>query len=247
MTKRTSRTDASTGYSVAVTKTTANGESKTTFGDGTVVTLRKAPDTRFLIGVPIPEILKVETGGKTFEMKATRDTTWDDADPFSMTERVDTLEFREGLSWRTFTNTFEAASGPNLATHTTVTPVGRTRYTRLDANGRLKEDELLGLGRVVYDYDGDGRLWKITHKHVVDALQDRVVELLYDASGRLWKIKDPYGVEMAVFGYDNANRPTSVTEPGAVATGFGYDANGNTTSVTRSVWSFVQIGDPHSA
>jgi YD repeat-containing protein len=98
--------------------------------------------------------------------------------------------------------------------------------------GRIKEDQLQGLGAVVYEYDGFGRLWKLTHKHLTDAAQDRTVELLYDASGRLQTITDPYNVAIAVLGHDNANRLTSLTEPGGITTGLGYDDHGNVTSVT---------------
>lgn len=217
---------------VVSTTTDASKVSTTTFDDGTVVTLTKGPDDRFGMSAPIPAAFKVETGGKTFEMKATRSTTWDGSDPMSITGRVDTLQFKEGAAWRTFTSTFQQANGSNLAQYTIETPVGRKRYTRLDAMGRIKEDELQDLGPVVYEYDGNGRLWTVTHKHRTNSSEDRTYELLYDTSGRLETVRDPYNVQIAALVYDGANRPTSLTEPGPVTTGMGYDASGNPTVVT---------------
>lgn len=80
--------------------------------------------------------------------------------------------------------------------------------------------------QTIYDYDGMSRLKRLTDKAGMTTLFDRQYE--YNTANQIWKIIEP--PQTKTFGYDNANRLTSVLSGLTTTESYGYDAVGNRTS-----------------
>jgi YD repeat-containing protein len=112
------------------------------------------------------------------------------------------------------TNMTQSAAGSDLVVST---------ETEYDEFGR-KTAEIDPVGnRTAYEYDSQGRLWKVILPAVPDsqnggALTNPVYEYRYDASGNQTHIIDPYG-HTTVFRFDAAGRQLTRTLP----LGFGPD------------------------
>ena len=80
--------------------------------------------------------------------------------------------------------------------------------------------------RFDYQYPNrPGKLWKRINP------DDSFFEFAYDAVGNMNQVTDPEG-KITAYGHDLLNRQVSLTQPGAVATGFQYDDQGNLALVT---------------
>ncbi len=120
--------------------------------------------------------------------------------------------------------TTTSAFNAGTGTETTTSPAGRTAVTTLDSLGRVTQQQAGSLTPVAYGYDANGHLTSVTQG-------SRSASLAYNAQGFLSGITDPLG-RTVQFGYDADGHVTSQTLPDGQVIGFTYDANGNVTSVT---------------
>ena len=78
--------------------------------------------------------------------------------------------------------------------------------------------------RIRYEYDDVGRRTKILYPGT-----DPSVSFFYDIAGRMWKMQD--GLGNTVWSFDNLDRPSTVQDPFNQIITYGYDKNGNRTSL----------------
>jgi RHS repeat-associated protein len=204
----------------------------TSFADGSTVTVAESADPRFGMAVPVPKRVVVQTpgspenpGGSRLVASTTRTKTETSGQLATLTDTV-VLGEPPGPT-RTLTRTF--AAGPR--TVTTVTPAGRPIVETLDASGRLVSVQVGSLHPVSFTYTAAGRLETVRQGPGGGA--DRVTTFAYDpATGLLDTITDP---ELRVVDfplYDAAGRVLQQILPGNRTVGFGWDRNGNLTSLT---------------
>jgi RHS repeat-associated protein len=105
-----------------------------------------------------------------------------------------------------------------------LSPAGRQSSATLDAKGRTVLVHRPSLVDSTMTYDSRGRLGSM-------ALGSRSTTFGYDGADRLTSVTDPLH-RTVTFGYDAASRVTSQTLPDGRAVGFTYDASGNVTSIT---------------
>lgn len=132
--------------------------------------------------------------------------------------------------------TFTTSYGYDGAGHvTSVTdPAGNRTTYGYDANGN-RTTVTDPAGRVTtYRYDAANRLTQVVNP------AGKITTTTYDPAGNVTAVTDPTGAKTTHI-YDAANRPIATTTPRGNAAGanpaqhtttFGYDANGNQTSVT---------------
>jgi RHS repeat-associated protein len=218
-----------------------DGTAQRTDPDGTVVTVVEGPDPEFGLMAPLPSSFDVLTppsasapAGRLFS------GTYERTKPVSgpggvVTAQTDTLKiYKPGTqpnNVRVYTQAYAAStSGPEAATVTTTTPEGRVIADTLDGQGRLLSRQVGSLEAVRFGYDAVGRLETISQGAGVD---ERTTTFTYDpTTGFLAGIEDPLERTLAIDAYDAAGRPTQETLPGGRVVGFGWDANGNLTSLT---------------
>lgn len=101
-------------------------------------------------------------------------------------------------------STTAVAGGTNLTTTYTYDGVGN-RLSMADATGTA-----------TYQYDWNNRLWKVTFP------SNRVVSYTYDAAGRRATMVYPFGsgTKTVTYGYDAANRVTSVADWNSTTTSY---------------------------
>ena len=205
-----------------VTITGTDGTTKTTYPDGTVMSILQGPDPRFSMQSPILSYGTVTTpAGLVQTITGTRTVTLSDAnDPLSLQSQTDRIT----VNGKTTTTVFDAST----KTTTTTTPEGRIKTTTMDDQGRLIKAELSGLAPVIMDYDTHGRLTTFTVGTGTDA---RVTAYSYDANGYPGIIKNSLLQDIR-FEYDDAGRTTKQILPDSTEVGFDYDANGNMTFIT---------------
>jgi RHS repeat-associated protein len=220
------------GLAVA-TVSMPDGTSQTSYVDGTVVTVARAPDPRFGMQAPFAKEMTIATGGKTLRLSMTREATL--ADP------------KDLRSWRALTesvtvhgHTFTRSFDPTTRQVTSRTPEGYESYTWLDERGRVVGIQPRGLAKTMVQYDDKGRVWKVTAEHPTQL--SRTYEFQYRATdGELDVILDPSGAQVATFDYTLAGRVKSITAPddagGTRTTGYAHDPNGN-------VWTVMPPGKP---
>jgi len=191
--------------------------------DGTDVALTQGYDPRFGLLAPVIESASIATpGGRLLELSGQRTATYQtpgDAGS-GLATQTDTLE----LNGRTYTRTFEAASGEI----TTETPEGRLLTRKIDSTGRTTRLEVDGLLPIDLAYDATGRLEEIVQG---TGAEERRMGFAYDADGLLAQVADPL-LRPVDFAYDAAGRATRQTLPDGRFVDFTYDLNGNLTSLT---------------
>ena len=204
-----------------VTLTKTDGTVRTTAPDGTVNTVVQGPDPRFSMQAPIPKSLTVATGGLTLTAATERTATLSDPnDPLSLTQQTD----RVTVNGRTSTRIFDAAT----RTTTVNSAAGRVGKTTLDAKGRLIKTEITGLQAIEQAYDAQGHLATIAQGTGAD---QRALAFAYNNQGWLKSVTDPLNRSVN-YEYDLAGRVIRQVLPDGRDVLFGYDANGNLTSLT---------------
>jgi RHS repeat-associated protein len=99
--------------------------------------------------------------------------------------------------------------------------------SHLQPRGIRRQDA--STGRLTgYDYNGNGRLWKITTP------EGDVTEFLYDGNNLLWKKIDPRGNVVAEYTYDNGKVATE-TRNGELLLTYTYDTGENDSKIVTIV------------
>lgn len=212
------RTNTDPNGLTTITNTGTDGTRTTTAPDGTVTTTTEGADPRFGMQAPLTSSMTITTpGGLTYSYGEARSVTLsDENNPLSIVIMTDT----KTINGKTFTSFYDAS----LRKTNTTTPVGRQRFTLLDAKGRVYQEQFAGLNAVTYGYDDKGRLISITEG-------GRTTTINYDSLNQISSITDAAGRTVG-FAYDLAGRVTQQTLPDGRIIAYTYDANGNVTSIT---------------
>ncbi|WP_303900977.1 NHL domain-containing protein [Thiohalomonas denitrificans] len=193
-----------------------------TSADGTVSTLRKAPDPRVGMRAPYLDAATVSTpAGLKQTISATREVTLSDPENLlSLTEWSESST----VNGRNATTVFDAEN----RVWTKTSAQGRTSLVEVNVQGRPVLAQTEGLAAVSYEYDSRGRLRTLTED---GGDGPRTVALTYDPLGNLETVTDALE-RTSRFEYDLAGRVTKQTLPDGREIGYQYDANGNLTALT---------------
>ncbi|MEA3411387.1 MAG: RHS repeat-associated core domain-containing protein, partial [Pseudomonadota bacterium] len=201
------------------------GERSTAYPDGSNQWTRLAPDDRFGMDAPYTARAGISTpSGLRSELRRQRETTLEDpADLLSVREQSETLD----LNGRVFRSTYHAATRSTVES----SPEGRATTTRYDENGRPVFRRSHGLAPTTIDYDGRGRVSRLTEGEGDEA---RVTTYRYHDNGSqrgyLAGITDAADRTVS-FAYDAAGRVNTRTLPDGRDIDFVYDGNGNLASL----------------
>ncbi len=144
----------------------------------------------------------------------------DPDDPLRIATRTDTVT----VNGRTFTSTYDAASGRTTLT----TPEGRQATRTIDGAGRTVAFQVADLAAGAVTYDAHGRVTAYTRGSGDDA---RAYAYAYGTDGRLAAVTDPLGHTVTVE-RDEAGRVTGLTYPDDGRLGVTRDLDGRVTAVT---------------
>ncbi|MGP0098286.1 MAG: RHS repeat domain-containing protein [Terriglobales bacterium] len=120
--------------------------------------------------------------------------------------------------------TYSTVFTASKRTFVETTPVGRKLTTVLDKDERLSSTQIGSLTASDFTYNTQGRLSTMTQG-------TRKTTITYDADGRLAAITDPLALTTS-FGYDADDHPTTTTLPDGRTITYTYDNDGNLASVT---------------
>jgi RHS repeat-associated protein len=222
----------------SVTLVGEDGTTTVTDPDGTVTTTKPAGDPRWGMRAPIAaEVTRTTPGGRRKVVTHARTVAIDAAhagDPFAVATLTDTFNVNGHTSTRTYTGATRMLKS--------VSAKGRQLTTTFDGHGRPVADDFgPDTADVLYTWDAKGRLTKVVQG-------TRQVSYGYDAAKpqRLVSRTDGLG-HTTSFGYDAAERVTSVTMPGGGTYGFEYDKAGDRTAIVmpsgaRHAFAFSGIG-----
>ncbi|MBI5024953.1 MAG: hypothetical protein HZC18_08185 [Candidatus Omnitrophica bacterium] len=199
-----------------------NGETNTTYPDGTLTSVTEGPDPRFGMLSPIVKTLKITTpAGLILNQSMTRTVTL--TDPNDLLS-VATLTNTTTLNGRIFTNAYNAST----KTWTETSAAGRQALTTIDSVGRPLTQTIAGIDSIQWSYDTRGRLSQIRQGPVSS---QRTMNMTYNTQGYLSGVTDPLS-RSTTYMYDLAGRVTRESFPDGRQINYTYDENGNVTSVT---------------
>jgi RHS repeat-associated protein len=204
--------------------------------DGSSYNTTLGPDPRWGIQMPIANSTTITVGDLSMNITSARSAVLAiPGKPFTLTSQTET----KTVNGRTSTSTYTASDG----SFTNVTPAGRILTTQLDANERIASTQLGDLLATNFGYDGRGRLATITQG-------TRSETLSYDSNGYLASIVDPL-LQQTSFINDATGHRLKTTLADGLIIKYGFDANGNLTSVTppgksRHDFSFNGVNLPLS-
>jgi RHS repeat-associated protein len=196
----------------------ANGLSTRVAPDGSHQTIEERGEPRFGMTAPLIHSLSIGSpSGLEYTVSHTRRATLSDpTNPLSATSIIDSV----GVSGGWLVGTFDAGS----RTYTQVSPEGRTITAQIDSNGNLVQGRIEGLAQTSRTYNQHGQLiqWQ---------QGGRTVGYGYDSlTGYLISFTDPLG-RSTLFSYDSAEHIVRQELPNGRAIQYGYDRNGNLTSI----------------
>jgi RHS repeat-associated protein len=205
----------------SVTLRETNGKTTETAADGTVMVRVEGPDPRFGMQAPVVTSMTVTTpAGKVANITGSRSAVLGTAgNPLSLTTLTETVT----LNGKQTQDVYTASS----RTHLTTSPAGRQLTTVLDEKSRPVSQQITGIAATGYAYDPRGRLMTITQGSGADA---RTTTLAYGTDGYLASITDALN-QTTSFENDAVGRVTKQTLPDGRFIRYGYDANGNLTSL----------------
>jgi RHS repeat-associated protein len=207
-----------------------DGTTSTTLSDGSVASSTDGGDPVWGLQSSFTKSASLTwPGGQTMAMSTQREAVLSDTEnPFSLTTRTDHLTINGKTTLRVFNR--------SALTDTITSPMGRSAVRTLDVFGSTHRVALPGILPVDMSYDSQGRLQTIVQgtrtqtfgynaKNELTSVQDslsRTTRFEYDAAGRVTKQILPDLREIA-FGWDVNGNLTSVTPPGRPAHGLGYN------------------------
>jgi RHS repeat-associated protein len=223
----TTRTRTDPAGLITTTAIGLDGTRTTTTPDGTVTVETPGPDPRFGFQAPFPASLTIRTpptaqtpSGLTYTRTETREVPPNLPDPLVLTALTDTVV----VNGATYTRAFD---GPTR-TITDTTPMGRSRVTTLDTQGRTSTVQVTGFEPVAFGYDAQGRVHTITQGTGMAA---RTYTVTYDAGNRPTTFTDPLS-QTVDFAYDAVDRVTTLTRNDGGDILFGRGPAGHLTSLT---------------
>jgi len=201
-----------------VSKESASGVTTVRSPDGTVATVRMAPDPRWGLQAPYAASgsVTLPSGLASSWTAVRRVVLADTTNPLSVTRLGDTVT----VNGKRTSTTYEAATRK----WTTTSPALRQVVSFTDTLGRVMSSQVGGLLATTYAYDSAGRLERVTNG-------GRVVRYAYDAKGRLLSTTDPLGRRDSLF-YDDADRLVRRITADGRTIGFAYDSTGNLIGLT---------------
>jgi RHS repeat-associated protein len=230
----TRRVDTDPLGGVTTTETLADGSSKVTYPDGTIITQVQGPDPRPTINMLVPvtkEFTVTTPGGLTSRLTRERAVTMDDpVDLLSVTRILDKVTNNGNI----YTTTYDIDRNTQTVTVTSTTPEGRQMVNILDWYGRLIEERNGNLIPVKYTYDDTGHIEKVEQG-------DQFITYTWDEMNRITALEDASGKQFQ-YEYNGADLLTKLTMPGDQFYIFGYDANGNVTEITMPNGAKHQLG-----
>jgi len=204
---------------------------KTTYPDGTVVTVVNQPDPRFGMEAPL-----------------STDTTRLPSGLISTVDQKRVITQMTGLTVTGLTDSLIVNGRPYISIwdgeqkkFTSISPEGRQSYSWLDEKGRTIKDSIPSIQATHYNYDPQGRLVTVSQA-------GRTASYTYDAKSFLATATKPMQ-RVSRFEYDSVGRITRRILPALDSIGannreilYSYDANGNLTSLTppgKPIHSFI--------
>jgi RHS repeat-associated protein len=119
--------------------------------------------------------------------------------------------------------------------HTSTSAAGRVTAATVDAKGKpVSLSAAPAVDNVLFGYDPLGRLSSVSQGGLSSTFG-------YDNAFRLTTVTDPEQ-RSVTYGYDNADRVSSVTLPSGRVYSFGYDNTGNRTSITMPSGAVHTLG-----
>lgn len=149
-----------------------------------------------------------------------------------LVDQTDTLTLDKSGGTRTYYQRYlrTTEAGQTVRKVTTTTAANRAITDYVGVQGRLLLRQVGSLEPVRFGYDGDGRLASIRQG---TGAAERLTSFVYDpVTGFLDHVVDPLARTVQIDAIDAAGRPTQATLPGGRVVGFGWDGNGNLTSLT---------------
>lgn len=199
--------------------------------EGTEISAVRGPEVgRFGFQAPVWTSVVLATPGmkaasEAAVLQSSRTVTLQDpTNPLTVDSINDDISFNGRTRRRSY-------HGPSR-TLTETSPVGRVRYTRFDAEGRVIEREVDGLNVVQFAYDASGRLETVTIHPTSGGEPDRVYTMGYDSQNRLTSVQDPVSGIHAFSSFTGHDLPRTITLPDLLQVGLTYDEAGNLKSLT---------------
>ena len=210
------RTNTAPNGTVTVRLLAEDGSTTTTTApDGTVTLEVLGPDARFGMQTPLLSSLQVKLpGGLTSNFTHGNVASYGNGDRF---QELSTLVDTRTQNGRTYTSTYTAAS----RTLSARSPEGRQSTSIYDEQGRLVRQEVPGVLPVEYNYDSEGRPWKVSQG-------ERTETYSYNALGYLETVEDVLG-RTTTFSYNPVGRLSAQRLPGGRTVELSSDAHGNLT------------------
>ncbi len=212
---------------------TRDGDSATTYPDGTLVEQFTAPDARFKMGAPFVRASSttLPSGQVRSVQRSQSFVLVSENDPLSVSSWTETSSVNgdsvSSMSYDASSRTYSSAS-----------PEGRTSTTQLDALGRVSRVSVPGIAPVDYTYDSDGRIETITQTSATDGT--RTTTYSYDTDGFLQSVTAP-SLRQTSYTYDAVGRPLVTTLPDSEQLSTTWDAVDNLKSIAppgRSAHNF---------
>jgi RHS repeat-associated protein len=216
------RTITQPGGIKTITLINTDGSEEMTAADGSTTTVQYGPDPRWGMLAPVAEKVTLKTPGglvRTIMTKRTAELS-DPNNLMSLNKLTETVTDNGAIS----TFVYDGAA----RSFTSTSANGRTVTGKLDAQGRLTQDQIAGLGTSAYAYDNRGLLSSVKEG---TGASSRTSSLTYDSANHLTNISDPLGRSMKL-AYDATGRVTTQTMPDSRTVKYAYDAAGNMTSLT---------------
>ncbi|MCP4473262.1 MAG: RHS repeat protein, partial [Gammaproteobacteria bacterium] len=221
------RTLTSPDGSISTSLEKPNGETVATQPNGTITTIQQGSDPRFgmLAPVDISNTVATPSGLTSTVTNDNTATLADRGNPLSMTALLNTKTTNGRIS----TQAYDAST----LTWTDTSAESRVETVQINAQGQPVLSQITDLNSASYSYDTRGRLEIITEG---TGLDQRITTLEFyptpgPMAGFLKSITDAEN-QVTTFEYDVVGRVTKQILPDLREITYGYDANGNLTSLT---------------
>lgn len=188
---------------------TMSGSSSTNYSD----------DIRFGSLLKVPTYIYEYTGGLSRATSISQSVTYNspsNPDPFDLA----TLTRQVSRNSKTWSSAYNGSTKTTLST----SPSGRTVSYTIDSYGKPVALQVGNLTPSTLSYDTHGRLESVTQG-------DRISTVEYNVLGQIKSVTNPLS-QKTEFQYTNSGLMTKRILPDLREIGFGYDSNGNLTSIT---------------
>jgi len=198
-----------------------SGQTTTKQRDGTIIYTSSIADPRFGATASQPSRTTIVSNNLRYTKAVTVEADLAIAnEPTSLNQ----LTTNRRVNGRNYSTIYDAAT----KTYTSLTPESRSTTQIINNQGDIVLEQVNGLAPVQYSYDARGRLEKID---VGSGNETRTTQISYGNDGFIDSIIDPLQ-QTTQMTYDATGRLLAQTLADARITTFGYDKNGNLSSLT---------------